>query len=322
MDRLKGQEAIGEAHAKLILVGEHIVVYNKPAIVLPFPLKLRAWIKGKPGEISISSDLYTGNIHAMSGRMVGLFECINRSFELCNRPKEGVHIDITSDIPEGRGLGFSAAAATAIVRGIYRYFEKELSEEELFTLVELAETYAHGNPSGIDMLAVSREAPILFQKQEKPFSLQVPRAFHIVVADTGMVGDTKKAVDHVRLIKIQRPDAVEDIINQIEAIVVRAKEAILEGDAKLLGSLLLRNHEKLKELEVSNNLLDHLVEAAIGAGALGAKLTGGGMGGCMLALTKDIESARMVSKRLLSEGAKDVWYFSTDSNNLYRKEDL
>jgi mevalonate kinase len=313
MDMLNRQ-AIGEAHGKLILVGEHIVVYDKPAIVIPFPLKMRASIKESPGEITISSKLYTGSLQGIPGNMAGLFECINRSFEICKKPKEGVHIDIVSEIPEGRGLGSSAASATAVIRAMFNYFQRFLSEEELFSLVELAETYAHGKPSGIDMVAVSREEPLLYQKRVKEMSLVVPKVFHIVVADSGITGDTKKAVAHVREIKLLRPSVIEHIIQEIEEIVMKAKEAIIEGNPEILGALLLLNHEKLKELEVSSPMLDHMVEVAIGSGALGAKLTGGGLGGCMIALTKDSSDARRIAKELVKEGAKDAWYFSTNSN--------
>lgn len=311
------QEAIGEAHSKLILVGEHIVVYNKPAIAIPCPLTLRARIKERNGEITISSQFYTGSIYDMPDRAKGILECVKRSFELCNKPMEGVQIEIQSDIPVGRGLGSSAASATAIVRGIYKYFNKDITTEELFSLVELAESYAHGRPSGIDMMAVVREEPIMYQRTEGASSLIAPKPFHVVVADTGTIGDTKKAVSHVKKMRSQRPWEIDHTMAQIEEIVIKAKESILTGDSELLGSLLTRNHEKLRELGVSVSSLDRLVEVAIRLGALGAKLTGGGMGGCIIALAKDIESAKTISTGLMENGATKVWYFSTNSKNWF-----
>ncbi len=320
MNRLQEQEIIGEAHGKLILVGEHIVVYNKPAIAIPFPLKICAGIKGRTDEeISIASSIYTGKLADLPGSMRGLYECIQQSLIICKKPRVGLHIDIKSEIPEGRGLGSSAAAATAIIRGIFKYFHLPLSQEELFSLVTLSETHAHGNPSGIDMVAVSTEEPILFCKPMRVASLTAPKAFHIIVADSGQAGATKKAVEHVRDLKMQRPTVIDNNIKQIEELVIKANKAILEGNSSWLGELLFMNHEKLKELEVSNPLLDHLVEVAIRSGALGAKLTGGGMGGCILALAKDIRDAEIISKELMNGGAKMAWCFSTDSNEIYRK---
>ncbi len=311
---MASKQVIGEAHGKLILVGEHIVVYDKPAIAIPCPLKIKARIQEKPGEITIESTIFTGKLCDMPEKMAGLFECIHLSLELCNEKKKGIHIEINSKIPEGTGLGSSAAVATAIVRGIFQYYQTALSQEQLFSLVELAETYAHGRPSGIDMISVASEEPIFFQKSKGAITLTSPHAFSMVVADTGKLGVTKKAVTHVKALKIQRPMIIEGIIDEIEDIVMSAKEAILEGDAYLLGKLMLRNHKQLQKLEVSDSMLDHLVEVAVQYGAYGAKLTGGGMGGCMIAISKDIEAAKFLSKKLMSEGAKAAWYFSTNSN--------
>lgn len=317
MDWLNRQEAMGVAHSKLILVGEHVVVYDKPAIAIPFPLKIVAKLVHKPGEITFASDLYHGNLADMSASMKGLKECIKQSFALCQVPLEGVHIEVTSDIPVGRGLGSSAACATALVRGIYQYFYKHLSLKELYQLVGLAETFAHGKPSGIDMMSVASDTPILYRKMLGAFPLLVSSPFHIVVADTGKVGETKKAVTYVRERKLREPHVVNPMIDDIEGIVWEAKEAILAGDANRLGILLTRNHEKLKELGVSDPLLNRLVASALHAGALGAKLTGGGMGGCMIALAKDKEHANDIAKELKNSGAKTVWYFSIISEELY-----
>lgn len=315
----KREKVIEKAHGKLILSGEHIVVYNKPAIAIPFPLIIRAEVSEKPGEISISSKLFTGILSDMPENMKGLSECIHRCFKMCNQPKEGVHIDIISDIPEGRGLGSSAASAMAVIKGIFKFFHQPLSEENLFSLVELSETYAHGKPSGIDMMAVASQGPILYQKQEKKvMPLIPPCAFPVIVADTGQVGDTKKAVEHVNALKIQKPSYFYQTIEQMEEIVIKVKEAVLEGNLTQLGSLLIINHEKLKKLNVSNSVLDYLVEVALKAGALGAKLTGGGMGGCIIALAKDMKDAENIGAELQNKGAKTVWYFKTGSSQVYQ----
>ncbi|NLU51648.1 MAG: mevalonate kinase [Clostridiaceae bacterium] len=307
------KRAVGEAHGKLILVGEHAVVYNKPAIAMPFPLRIRAIVTEQIGEIRVSSNVYTGNLKDMPDKFMGLAQTIYRSLEICHQPKEGIHIEVESEIPMGRGLGSSATAATAIVRGIFAFYQRPLSEEQLYSLVEIGENYAHGKPSGIDMMAAANEKPIFYQKTKGASFLASPKPLYIVAADSGEVGDTKTAVEHVKELRQQRPDVIDPIIDEIEDIVWKAKEAIISGDSLLLGSLLTRNHENLKKLEVSNSMLDHLVEAAIRAGALGAKLTGGGMGGCIIALTKDMTHAEKVGKALVKEGARKVWYFSTDS---------
>lgn len=320
MNERDRQGAVGEAHGKLILVGEHVVVYGKPAIAIPIPLRIKAFVTERPGEISMASSLYTGKLDDMPKKMLGLAKCINEALETCDQPKEGIHIEVVSEIPMGRGIGSSAAAATAIVRGVFKYFHKPLSEEILYRLVETAENYAHGKPSGIDMRAVANEEPIFYQKSQGASFLVSPKPFCLVVADTGLIGDTKVAVEHVKKLRQQRPDAIDLMIDEIEDIVWKARKAILTGDSILLGSLLLQNHEKLKKLEVSNYLLDHFVDTAMRLGALGAKLTGGGMGGCMIALTLNLTDAGKVGEALIKEGAKAVWYFVTDSKDLTKME--
>jgi len=312
--------AIGKAHGKLILAGEHVVVYNKPAIAIPFPLRMKAYVTEKPGKISITSNIYTGGLEAMPDKMLGLARCIKRTLEICHQPEEGIRIELESEIPVGRGLGSSAAAATAIVRGICDFFQKPLSEDELYSLVEIAENYAHGKASGIDMRVVANDKAIFYKKSIGASSLSAVKPFYMVVADSGEIGDTKIAVEHVKELRRQKPDVIEPIIDEIEDIVWKARKAILTGDAILLGKLLLKNHDNLKKLEVSNSILDHMVDTAMRAGALGAKLTGGGMGGCIIALATDLTDAEKVAKALIKEGARAVWYFSTASKELIRVE--
>lgn len=317
MSLFSEKSVIGEAHSKIILVGEHAVVYGKTAIAIPFPLKIRAKIMKSSGDITISSLLHTGTLSNMPNEMMGISECIKKALELLNKPFKDLSIQLISEIPMGRGLGSSAASATAIARGIYAYFGKEISQKELFFIVELAEAYAHGKPSGIDMMAVASDTPILFTKEKGASFIKASKPFCIVVADTGRVGDTRAAVEQVKKNKQQETNKINDVINRIEEITERSKNAILMGDAVTLGVLLNKNHNELKKLGVSDELLDSLVTIANRAGAIGAKLTGGGMGGCMIALVKDMKDAEYISKELIKGGATKAWYFSTDSEVLY-----
>lgn len=317
MSLFSNKSVIGEAHSKIILVGEHAVVYGKTAIAIPFPLKIRAKIMKSSGDITISSLLYTGTLSNMPKEMKGISVCIIKALELLNKPFKDLNIELISQIPMGRGLGSSAASATAIARGIYSYFGKEISQEELFFIVELAEAYAHGKPSGIDMMAVANDTPILFTKEKGASLLKASKPFYMVVADTGRIGDTRAAVEQVKKKQQQETNIINDVINRIEEITEKSKTAILMGDAVTLGVLLSKNHDELKKLGVSDELLDSLVMIANKAGAIGAKLTGGGMGGCMIALAKDMKDAEYISKELIKGGATKAWYFSTDSKILY-----
>lgn len=320
MSTVSNKTAICEAHSKLILVGEHAVVYGKPAIAIPFPLKVRVIIQEVVGLIMFESSIYTGPIDKIPAKMEGIKACIEEALRCVNQPFANLRIRVVSDIPLGRGLGSSAAIAIAIVRSIFSLFEQKLSKERLFSLVQIAETYAHGKPSGIDMVAEISEHPIWFQKEKEVVLLVIGMPLYIIVADTGRNGDTHTAVDNVRKRYASETSKVKNSLDEIATIAELAGKALNKGDIYLLGDLLYRNHEELKILGVSDNELNYLVEIARNAGALGAKLTGGGLGGCVLALGESLEHAKVIATQLMNSGASNVWYFSTEENTLYSPE--
>ncbi|MGM9973589.1 MAG: mevalonate kinase [Clostridiaceae bacterium] len=322
MSLLSESGAVGEAHSKLILAGEHAVVYGKPAIAIPFPLKIRAAVEVNPGKVVLESLIYSGDVKDMPQEMNGIKECIKMTFQMLNKPLKDIKISIDSDIPLGRGLGSSAAAATAVVRGIFSFYNKELSKEDLFYLVSLSETYAHGRPSGIDMTAVAGDMPIYFKRSEggKPFRAIKP--LHMVVADSGIIGDTRIAVGNVKRAYEREEEKIKKIIDRIGEIVDRIKISMIDGDSSAIGVLFNENHEKLRALGVSNEALDGLVESALRSGSLGAKLTGGGLGGCIIALADSLEAAKRISKELIAAGAVKSWCFSTGEQELIASLDL
>lgn len=320
MNTVYKKAAAGEAHGKLILTGEHAVVYGKPAIGIPFPLKARSIVKGCSGNIMFKSAIYTGDVNSVPKKMNGILECIKETLHYLDRPFEGIQIEIDSEIPIGRGLGSSAAISTAIVRSLFSFYGQKLSQEELFTFVNIAETFAHGEPSGIDMAAVTSKAPIWFQKEKDTVQLKLVKPLYMIVADTGRIGDTRSAVENVKRKYSVEPEKIRSSLNKIEKIAGEAKAAILNGNVYLLGKLLDANQKELVTLGVSDNELNELIEAARNAGALGSKLTGGGLGGCIIALGKSLENAKVIAEDLMKAGASKSWYFSTDEDILYVSE--
>lgn len=309
--------ATGESHSKLILVGEHAVVYGQPAIAIPFPLKIRVQVRKSIGEITISSLLYTGTMKGIPSEMNGISECIKNALMHLNKPLKDLNIKVCSEIPLGRGLGSSAAVATAIVRGIFLYFNMSLTKDELFSLVEISESHAHGKPSGIDMMAVANDTPIYFKRQEGACSFKAPKPLYLVVADSGKIGDTRRAVETVKKNHLADSERIDAVVNRIGEITDKAREAITRGNLRNLGSLLNKNHVELKILGVSDEIIDGMVDTAMRAGAIGAKLTGGGMGGCMVALANTMAEVEYISKELLKGGASRAWFFSTDGEEIY-----
>ncbi|SCN22723.1 Galactokinase [Clostridium sp. N3C] len=312
MNTVISKSGMGIAHSKLILVGEHAVVYGKPAIAIPFPLKVEAIVQQYNGSIIFESQLYTGPIEKMPDNMEGLFQCIKATLSYLNKPQKYLYIKIKSQIPLGRGLGSSAAVAVAIVRALFSFFGKNPSQEELFSLVQIAESCTHGNPSGIDMAIVASENPIWFLRDKEIVHIKTTKPLYLVVGDTGRIGDTRTAVEKVRQQYLRDNARVNKSLDRMESIAYQARDAILEGNISLLGKLLDANQEELESLGVSDNDLDSLIDKARDLGALGAKLTGGGLGGCMIALADSFEKAKVIAEDLKNYGAANSWYFSTE----------
>ncbi|ERI94772.1 mevalonate kinase [Clostridiales bacterium oral taxon 876 str. F0540] len=312
------EQVVGEAHSKLILVGEHAVVYGKPAIAMRFPLKAKAIIHRINGPTILESSVYSGPIDSLPDKMKGISTCIKKTLQYLNHDCDELYIKIDSAIPLGRGLGSSAAVAIAIVRALASFYGKEFTQKELFSLVHVAETYAHGNPSGIDMASELSESPIWFQKGKEISTLKMKENLYIVVGDTGRVGDTRTAVENVKKNYDSDPAKIEGAIEEIERIAIETKAALINGDMYLLGNLLNRNQEELMTMGVSDEGLNKLIKAARNAGALGAKLTGGGLGGCMIALAPDLKKGKTISEELIKAGAAQSWCFSTAEDIFYQ----
>jgi len=301
----------GLSHSKIILVGEHAVVYGMPAIAVPFPLTAQSTIEEETGGITIKSALYTGPIDKLPVKLRGLGVCIEETLRYLEKPANGLSVKIDSQIPLGRGLGSSASIATAIVRSLFSFFERAITIKELLTLVKVAELFAHGSPSGIDMAAVSSKLPIWFQIGSEAKPIQAGRPLHIVVADSGRIGDTKTAVKNVRDNYLSKPLKIQKAIEQVGIIAAQAQSALVNGDLFMLGSLLDQNHTELMKLGVCDDGLNRLVAKARDFGALGAKLTGGGQGGCIIALANSLDHARMIASKLKEAGAYKTWYFTS-----------
>lgn len=284
------------APAKLILCGEHAVVYHRPALAVPLN-EIRAHATIAPGRGPLTIEARDLNMvfapadapdHPLSAlirdtlRFTGVEE---------NAP---LRLTLTSDIPIASGMGSGAAIATAIVRALCAHTNTALSPAELSALVYASEQRLHGTPSGIDNAVVAFGQPIWFCRipatngTAPPPDIQpilIGQPIQLVVGDTGVRSPTHAPVGAVRQGWQAAPAHYNAIFDDIAGCVVAARQALADGDIAVLGPLLSRNHALLQQLGVSSPELDRLVDAAHHAGALGAKLSGAGWGGVMLALT-------------------------------------
>ena len=317
VDDIPRKSAVGIAHSKLILIGEHSVVYGKPAIALPFSsIEARTTIEEIKNNDTIlfESHYYSGPYQEIPKNMEGITVCINETLRDLMQKPEGLRIRLESTIPIGRGLGSSAAIAISIVRSLFLYFGQALNNEKLKELVHISETYAHGNPSGIDAAASSNDHPIWFQQGSPITSLEIGGPFYLVVADTGRIGNTRGAVESIKELYTLDPFKTEQSLNSLEKNTIIAKNALISGEIDVLGETLDVAQRELSLLGVSDTGIDLLVAAAKQKGALGAKLTGGGRGGCILALAKDHQHVKDIEKALLAAGAYQTWNFKVGNN--------
>ncbi len=290
------------ACGKIILFGEHSVVYGQPAIAAPVSgLRIYANISKGKGKIY---DPPMGEVIDMADRKNPLAMAAWLAMEKAGKAGADFDIRISGDIPPYSGLGSGAAVCVAIMRAVGMWAGREFSPEELAGMSYETEKVFHGNPSGIDNTVVSYEEPVYFVRGKPIEMLRIGKPFTIVIGDTGVKGSTKEMVAHVGKLLKESPDKYNAIMGHMGEIANSARE-IIEGDSPAkLGPLMDENQELLRELGVSHKSLERLIAAAKQAGALGAKLAGGGGGGNMIALAND---AMPVEAALLNAGAKRVF---------------
>lgn len=304
------KNATGESFAKIILLGEHAVVYGQPAIALPVKsIRLTASLTDGTDQ-SIHSSFYTGSLQAAAHTdFAGIADLIAALLKHFNAVDAGFTLTIKSALPPERGMGSSAACATAVVRAFYAAFEQPLSRAQLLAWTATSEHAIHGNPSGLDAATTSAYRPQWFVKGQAPVPIQFPKNGTLVIADTGIAGQTKIAVGAVAKHLADDPDQTTASIEAIGQATVFAAKALAEDDLLALGTQMDHAQLALQALGVSNAALDQLIQTAKAHGALGAKLTGSGQGGCMIALAQNARDAQTIRQALTQAGATATWQY-------------
>lgn len=302
--------ATGVAHSKLILVGEHAVVHGQPAIAVPFPLiGVESVVEHVNGGVYLDSALYQGPVDSAPKALAGVVNTIKQTLELLKIPYRDLLIRVKSSIPPGKGLGSSASVAIAIVKSLFTYSNEMYTNKQLLELANISESYAHGAPSGIDSLTITSPSPIWYQKEEQIDYITPNGEFYFVVADSGQMADTKTSVSTVKQLLKLAPKKVYSQIERIGEITYQVRDALEKSSKQLLGYLLDEAQNELEAIGVSDTSLNRLIELARQEGALGAKLTGGGNGGCIIALARNEIHAKQLSEKLKQIGAAAVWPF-------------
>ncbi|MBV6397366.1 MAG: Galactokinase [Anaerolineales bacterium] len=295
------------APGKIILFGEHAVVYGRPALAVPVTQvhadvevtdSPRAGIWVHAPEVNLHAELASlPSDHPLASVLHNFFFAFGIS------PFPSLNIAISSTIPVASGLGSGAAVTVALVRALSAHFDTSMTDEQVNAFAYEIEKLHHGTPSGIDNTVIAYARPVYFIKDRPIETFSAGRPFTLLIADTGIPAPTKESVGDLR--KLWQADQTrwEKVFDQVEVISKQAKEKIERGQIDSLGELMNQNHALLQEMTVSSPELDRLVEAARRSGASGAKMSGGGRGGNMIAIVEQ-EQAAAVAEALKSAGAK------------------
>ncbi|WP_425332242.1 mevalonate kinase [Amycolatopsis alba] len=306
----KSSVGTGRAHGKVILLGEHAVVYGAPALAVPVPgLRVTASADGSSAERDTISFVLppVADVVAVNQAEGGLPGLIARLRDRFGVPGTmWVDVRVACSIPLGRGLGASAAYARAVVLAVADLFGRRLDAEEVFELVQAAESVVHGRASGVDAHAVGSSVPILFSGGAVE-RLRIGFDGVVVIADSGVAGRTRDAVELLRGRFAREPLYQARFVDMVESETWASMGDLADGRAKEFGARLTTAHGLLREAGLSTDQIDDLVEVALRAGALGAKITGGGLGGCLIAVTDNAGTASTVARRLEEAGAVKTW---------------
>lgn len=299
------------APGKIILCGEHAVVYGRPAIAIPIS-QVQATATVEPAAPGAGLTLRAPDL----GLVLRLNEApadqplaaiVRGTLAYLGAQAPDATLTVRSTIPVASGMGSSAAVSTALARALARYLGASLEAAALSALVYEVEKLHHGTPSGVDNTVIAYEQPVYFVRGQPIERLAIRGRFHLIIADTGVPSLTRLAVGNVRRAWEADPATYERLFDEIGAIVQAARAALETGDADRLGPLLNANQERLRQIGVSSPELERLIAAAMDAGASGAKLCGGGRGGNMIALVSPATQAA-VAEALQVAGATHILF--------------
>lgn len=299
------------APGKIILMGEHAVVYGRPAMAAPvFQVQATAslTVQGSASDLWLAAtDL--GQRSALSGAspVDPLAHMVRLTLAHLQRAAPTGDLSVHSTIPLAGGMGSGAAVSTAIGRVLAAWAGQTIPAAGLSALVYEVERLHHGTPSGIDNTVIAYGQPVWFVEGQPPQPFAIPHTFWLVIASTGIASPTRETVGAVRQSWLTDPPRFEALFDETAALVNAGREAMLAGDWPRLGALFFQNQRLLAQMGVSSPILDRLVDAARLAGAFGAKLSGGGgRGGNVIALVEP-SAAEAVAGALRQAGAAAIF---------------
>ena len=307
----------GSGFGKVILFNEHFVVYGIPAIASAIESKTETLVEkvsepaqlvpsGNEGSMAGEGWVLEDDRPANPGYKTEKFEHQMESIHLVFKAAgfdpttNNIRIQMAGDLKAVGGVGASAAVCVSLARALDNEFAMGFDDVKINEIAYEGEKAYAGTPSGIDNTASTFGGLLWFEKnleggRNTIDHIKLKEPLRIVMGNTGLTANTKAAVAGVRGRREANPGKYDEIFRNAGELVQKAKKALENHDLEELGQLMNYNHMLLQTIEVSHPKLDHLVEIARREGALGAKMTGGGLGGYMVALTPDAEVQERVA---------------------------
>lgn len=304
---------IGRGYGKTILFGEHFVVFGLPAIASALGSFTLAEVKVSEGKGYTVNDQRPATPGYKKTKYKESMQSIMNVIDHLNIDLNNNKIEITfsGDLIAASGVGASAAQCTSLARALNSTFNLDLNNEKVNDAAFEGEKAYHGTPSGIDNTASTYGGLIWFVKNLSGGKnimdlLQMPKKVPLIIANSGITASTTEVVADVRHLKEKKPEKFEKIFVKYNKLVKLAKKALLEGDIVNIGKLMNQNHKLLQEINVSGEINDKLVNLALKNGAIGAKMTGTGRGGLVIALAENEKIQEKIANAIEKEGY-DVW---------------
>ncbi len=299
----------GYGYGKTILFGEHFVVYGLAAIASALGSKTIATVKTAEGNGWTVNDERPATPGYKKKKFNEAQQSIQNVLDYLKIDTETQKLEITfaGDLTAASGVGASAAQCTSLARSLNDEFKLNLDDEKINEAAYEGEKAYHGTPSGIDNTASTYGGLIWFVKNLKGGNntidrVQAGKKMALVIANTGITASTTEVVADVRKQKEENPEEFDKIFKEFESLADVAKKALMEGDIEKVGDLMNKNHKLLQDITVSGELNDKLVDIALKNGAIGAKMTGTGRGGLIIALTSDEDKQEKVTEAIEKEG--------------------
>ncbi len=303
--------AKGTGFGKTILIGDQFVMEEVPAIVSSIPFETETTVERIDGDGWILEDNrieVPGYKEKKKEQQVG---SINRVLEVMNFDvkKNPIKITVGGTLLAGSGVGASAASCVSLARALSAEFNLGYSIEDINRVAWQGEFPYHGIASGVDNTASTYGGLLHFQVkngQQLFEKIHTPKSFEIVLANSGITANTALLDEFIDQQKKDAPELFATRMKNITAQSYDMKKALESGDLENVGRLMTENHKILTDMGMSHETLDYLCKSALEKGALGAKVTGGGRGGYMVALTPGKELQDTIASAFEKEGYKII----------------